>query len=188
MLGKNSIVLLTNNQDKLQAARSVFDKYGINIEGTDLELHEIQADTSSEVAKQMTLEAYKKLRVSVLREDHSFFIGSTGIPGPYMSYFDKRIDVNTLISILKALNISKGYFELAAAFVSLDGKLYEFNYKVPIVFETEPRGDSNQRWERLMRFPDEKRVFAEYKSSERTEVWSKNFEKIAKLIQSQESI
>ena len=183
---RKRVTLLTSNPDKIRAAQEVFKKYDIEVEKTDLPFEEIQA-SSSEVAKRIVQEAYEKLKRPVLREDHSFFIGDTGIPGPYMNYFDKKIDVDSLISILNALNLHEGYFELAAAFIDETGKLHEYSYKVPVKLEAEARGDEKQRWERIMRFPDEDKVFAEYPSTERTEVWTKNYEKIAQLIQDQET-
>ena len=181
---KPTIILLSKNPGKIAAANQTFGNYGVEIQGTDLELPEIQADTSAEVAKQMALEAYKVLKTPVIREDHSFFLGDTGIPGPYMAYFDKRVSADQLVDLLKVLGISEGHFELAAAFVNNDGKLHEFSYQVPVVFENAPRGDEAQNWERLMRFPNSDKVFAEYPSSSRNDVWAKNYEQIANLVTS----
>lgn len=186
-MSENTIILLSKNPGKIAAANSTFNKYGITVEGTDLELPEIQADTSAEVAKQMALEAYKILKAPLIREDHSFFLGNTGIPGPYMAYFDKRIDADKLRVLLQAFSVNEGHFELAAAFVDKNGELHEFSYQVPVVFEMNPRGDEAQNWERFMRFPDNAKVFAEYPSSERSAIWSKNYAQAAQLIADQAS-
>lgn len=99
-----------------------------------------------------------------------------------MAYFDKRVGVDKLVTLLEALHITDGYLELAAAFVDSEGELHEFSYQVPVVFEATARGDETQNWERLIRFPDSDKVFAEYPSSERSEVWARNYEQIAELI------
>lgn len=48
----------------------------------------------------------------------------------------------------------------------------------------EVRGSDKFRWERLMMFPGENKTFAELEADDRIEIWSKNYESIAKFIQS----
>jgi len=181
---KTDVTLLSKNPGKIAAASRVFSRYGIRVTGVDMEFPEIQADTSAEIARHTALEAYRTLQTPVVREDHSFFLGDTGVPGPYMAYFDKRIKAEQLLSLLQTFNILDGHFELAAAFVDDEGELHEFRYEVPVVFENTMRGDEAQNWERLIRFPDDDRVFAEYAAEERGEVWEGNFIQIAELITS----
>lgn len=183
-----TIILLSNNPGKIADANVTFGKYGITVEGSSLELPKIQADSSAEIAKHMALSAYKEIQSPLVCEDQSFFLGDTDVPGPYMDYFDQRIDAHKLAAILQALSVTEGYFVLSAAMVDKDGTLHEFSYKVPVVFELSPRGDESQGWEQLMRFPDSELVFAEYPSSDRSEVWSKNYEQAAQVIAKQSSL
>ena len=176
------VYLLTGNKDKIAAANLIFNKYGVEVLSLDLDLPEIQANTSAEIASYTAREAFKLKKLPVIREDHSLFINELGMPGPYMAYIDKVIDVDHLVNILSTLKDRSGHFELSASFIDKDGIEHQFSYQVPIIFAKEPKGDNNQRWERLMMFPNEKRTFAEYPSDERTEVWSKNYQEIAKLI------
>lgn len=50
---------------------------------------------------------------------------------------------------------------------------------------TEIKGIDKLRWERLMMFPGDTKTFAELDPDDRMEVWTKNYEEIAKLIQGQ---
>lgn len=176
------VYLLTGNQGKIAAANLTFKKYGVEVLPLALDIPEIQADTSQEVATYTAKEAFAQTHKPVIREDHSFFIDELGIPGPFMAYMDKKVSVEQLMKILDGLESRDGHFELAATYVDEDGGLHEFNYKVPIEFAREPRGDDKQRWERLIKFKDDDRVFAEYPESERAAVWTKNYEQIAQLI------
>ncbi|HCH34922.1 MAG: Non-canonical purine NTP pyrophosphatase [Candidatus Saccharibacteria bacterium GW2011_GWC2_48_9] len=174
--------LLTGNLGKIKAANHIFNKYGIEVHPLALDIPEIQADTSLDVAVDMVKKAFNLTGKAVIREDHSFYIDELGIPGPFMAYVDKRVSTDSLLKILNTLSSRTGYFELSAAFADEDGKVSEFSYKVPIEFALEPKGDESQRWERLIKFPNDTKVFAEYNESERVSTWSKNYEQIAQMI------
>ncbi len=47
----------------------------------------------------------------------------------------------------------------------------------------EARGNKSLRWERLMMFPGDTKTFAELDADDRLEIWTKNYESIAKFIQ-----
>jgi hypothetical protein len=49
----------------------------------------------------------------------------------------------------------------------------------------EARGNEKFRWERLMMFPGDTKTFAEHDADDRLEVWTKNYESIAELIQNE---
>lgn len=176
------VYLVTGNKDKIAAANMIFNKSGVEVLSLDLDIPEIQASSSAEIASYSARKAFEIKKLPVIREDHSFYISELGMPGPYMAFIDKQINVDQLVKILDTLHDRSGYFELAACFIDSNGKEYQFSYRVPIVFSDEPRGDSQQRWERLIMFPGESRTFAEYPSEERSEVWSRNYIEIAKLI------
>lgn len=176
------VYLMTKNPGKIAAAQSVFSKYDIEVKSLDFDIPEIQADTSSEVAKFAVEHAFEKFKEPVIREDHSLFIDELNFPGPYMAYVEKRISAEKLTDLLKVLNSKNGHFEISAAYCDKDGKVHEFTYSVPVVFETTAKGKPEDGWNQLIRFPEETRVFTEYPSEERVNVWNKNYEEIAKLI------
>jgi len=176
---------MTKNKGKLLAATSTFSTYGIEVRSCGLDIPEIQAENSIEIARMAVEQAYSMLHEPIVREDHSFYIDELGIPGPYMAYFEKRISTKRLLDILHPLVERTGHWEIAAAFCDEQGQLYEYSFTVPIVFEQEPRGDERQNWERLIRFSNETRVLAEYPEEERTHIWNRNYEQIALRICSQ---
>ena len=176
--------LLTANPGKVAAANKVFNEHQIKVVPLDLNIDEIQAATSQEIASKAALDAYEIFGKPVIREDHSFYIDDLGMPGPFMSYIDKAISVEYLLRILSQLPSRKGHFEIAAAYVDTKGTLHEFSFTVPVLFTEVATGDKNMHWERIIRFPNETRTFAEYPESERLKYWSRNYESIAKLIAS----
>jgi non-canonical purine NTP pyrophosphatase (RdgB/HAM1 family) len=177
--------LLTGNSDKIKAANFIFNQYDIEVLPLELDIPEIQSTSSTKIARFMVEQAYKMTGKPTIREDHSFFIKELGFPGPFMTYADKTINNDHLLKILATLESREAYFELGAAYIDKNGTVHEFSYQVPIVMSNEARGDKNLRWERLMMFPGDTKTFAELDANDRIEVWTKNYEAIAKLIQSQ---
>lgn len=86
---------------------------------------------------------------------------------------------------MSTLKSREAYFELGAAYVDASGEIHEFSYQVPIVMSEEARGNEKFRWERLMMFPGDTKTFAEHDADDRLEVWTKNYESIAELIQNE---
>lgn len=178
-----NVYLLTGNPGKIAAANVVFNQFNITVEPLRLDIPEIQADSSKEIATAAALEAHRQTGKAVIREDHSFYINALGMPGPFMAYIDKAISVEQLLRIIDTLPNREGHFELAATYVDESGTAHEFSYSVPVFFSKEARGDESMRWERIIHFADDQRTFAEYPESERANYWTKNYEAIAGLIQ-----
>ena len=176
------IALLTKNSGKRMAAKAVFDKYGIEVVFIDKEYPEIQAATSLEIARFSALQASKELNIPVIREDHSLFINSLGMPGPYANYIERRIPAEKMLKILKDEEDRAGYIELAAVYARPDGFAGEYVYQVPIRIAQEERGGMGTRWDSIIMIEKENRTLAEYPEEERLEVWSKNYEEIAKWL------
>src|SRR5680860_221516 len=107
----NNIYLLTKNEDKLSAARKVFLSKGIKVKSLEFDRPEIQANLSIEIASHAAVSAFKRHKVPLIREDHSFYLGDLSFPGPYMSYMERSIPVDTLLPLLKSLEIHSGHFE-----------------------------------------------------------------------------
>lgn len=175
--------LPTSNQSKIDAANLVFNKYSIEVLPLELDIPEIQATTSQEIARAMAVEAHKLTGKPVIREDHSFYIDELGFPGPFTAYIDKTISVEQLLKIVDTLASRDAHFELAATYVDQSGNAHDFSYKVPITLGREIRGTDKLRWERIMMFPGDTKTFAELDKDDRAEVWTKNYEEIAKVVQ-----
>jgi non-canonical purine NTP pyrophosphatase (RdgB/HAM1 family) len=175
-----TVYLITKNQGKIMAAKSVFDKYGIDLKNIDQEFPEIQADTSLEIAKHSALEAARATKLPVIREDHSLFISALGFPGPYMSFIEKKLTSEKLLNILDLSNDRTGYFEISTVYADSTGKLLEYTYQVPIHFKKEEAvKDPRDGWNGIICLKGENRAFTEYPETERLSNWNKNYIKIA---------
>ncbi len=176
------IYLLTKNEGKLKAARSVFDKYGIKLLPVNKEYPEIQAETSLEIARHSAQQAANDLKAPVIREDHSLFIEALGIPGPYMNYMEKKISPELVAKLIDFLDNNRGWFEVATVYAEPSGKVFEYTFEVPITFGKEPKGDNSKGWSGLIRLNDETRAITEYPEEERLHIWNQGYEVIAKKV------
>lgn len=177
-----TVNIITKNPGKRMAAKKAFDKYNIKTLFIDKEYPEIQADTSLEVAKFTALQAAKELNIPVIREDHSFFINVLGVPGPYTSYFEKKISAEKILKILKDEQDRNGYFEIATVYAQPDGFTKELSFQVPIKLATEEKGYLQKGWAKIIMIANENRTIAEYPEEERIDVWNKNYEEIARWL------
>ena len=174
-----NIYLVTQNKGKVMAAQSAFDNTTVTLLPVERDYPEIQADTSIEIAHYTALQACKDYNAPAIREDHSLYINALGVPGPYMSFFDKRISAEILLKLLESYKDRTGYFEVATAYAEPNGKVDEFVFQVPIRFATEERGTLQSGWNRIIMLEGETRTFAEYPEAERTGIWNKNYLAIA---------
>jgi len=115
-------------------------------------------------------------------QDHSFFIKTLGIPGPYSNYMERKLGSEGLLRVLKIFSDRSAYFEIAAVCAWPEGRVRSWIYQAPVIIAENRQGNSSGDWDEVLMFEGEKRTFAEYPLEERIDVWAKNFEEIAKAI------
>jgi len=175
------IYLLTKNPGKIKAAKSVFSKHGIELESIDKEYPEIQSDSSLEIARHSSVQAARDFNAFVVREDHSLYINSLGIPGPYTNFVEKKISTDNLLKIINCLGDNRGFFEIATVCAKPNGETIEYVFQVPMTFGSEIKTAGNG-WNGLIRLLNEKRAITEYPEEERLHIWNQGYEAIAKKL------
>lgn len=92
--------LITGNQDKLDSAEKAFESKGVELKQLEIDEPEIQASSSLEVARHTVEQVNQGLEAPVIREDHSLYLDAIQeFPGPYLSYFDKRLPAEKLLKL-----------------------------------------------------------------------------------------
>lgn len=184
------VYLLTWNQDKVRAAQLVFDEFDIQLELFKPDEPEIQASTSLEIAKHTALSVARKHNICVIREDHALYFNWIlwwCFPWPYTSYFDKGVRVDEFLRCLYPHwneQILDWYFELGCVYAKPDGTSIDLSYRVEIEISKEARWDRGNL-DKILMIKWSWKTFAECVPWENMHHWTKNFEKLAKIIQNQ---
>lgn len=177
------INLITKNPGKLYTAKNAFSKYGIGVNQIAKDFHEIQANTSLEIARHTAILAAKELKIPVVREDHSLTINALGVPGPYISFTERNLPVHKLLEILSTQKDRSGSIEIATVYAEMDGFTLEYSYTVPIFFKDKiVIPDPRNGWDGILMLENETRAFTEYPEIERVDVWNKNFIAMAEFL------
>jgi XTP/dITP diphosphohydrolase len=162
------LTYLTTNKNKVEEANRHFkDRYGFDIEiiNPEFEILEIQAKTCGEVVAFSSRYAADKLGVPCLKSDTGVYIEALGgLPGPYNSYFDKQIGVETFLEMFKSQTNRKARLEHTFG--------YCYPGKEPIVFSGGSTGTisleakgSRGRWHDFFFVPDgESKTLSELRS------------------------
>ena len=179
------IYVLTKNPGKLQAARSAFAQFNIEINSLDLDIPEIQADASLEIARHAAVQAAKNSDQPVVREDHSLFIHALCIPGPYTTYIEKKISAEKLLTLIKFLGDNTGHFEVATVLAQPSGETFEHTFQVPMTFGKKVKGEDAKGWNGIIRLLGEERAITEYPEEERLPIWNQGYLVVAKYLAQQ---
>jgi len=175
------VYLLTGNPDKVKSARKAFEKTDVELKQLENNYPEIQAESSLEIAKNTVEQAVKEYDKPVVREDHSLYLDAVpGFPGPYLSYFDGNLPAEKLIELLENQERT-GYFEIATVLGLPNGKIKEYQSRVPVEISEEIKGNK-RNWDRVLMLKGEKETFAESSGESRLEIWNRNYRRIAEEI------
>ena len=177
----DKIFLITVNPEKLDFARKAFQQTNIQLEQIDSDYSEIQASSSLAVARHTIENFIGEYNRPVIREDHSLYLDAIpSFPGPYLSYFDERLDAEKLLELVEGEKRT-GYFEVGTVLGLPNGEMKEYSFQVPVNIAEEISGEKGN-WDRVLKLESSDRTFAESRSDDRAEIWNQNFRKIAEEI------
>ena len=127
------ITYVTGNKSKILSAKSILEPLNIKVNNIKIELTEIQADTTEEVAIYKAKEASEKLKCNVLVNDIGLFIDAlNGFPGLYTHYVDEKIGEDGILKLLtNEKNRNASFVEVFA---------YCEYKKEPIIFKSITKG------------------------------------------------
>lgn len=159
------IVFATTNEGKLKEARDIL---GIEIEGSPLEIDEVQSLDPEEVAVKKAKAYFKKLKKPLIIEDVSLvFNALKTLPGTYIDDFFKYLGNDGLIKLIT----SDRRATAITTIVHMDenGSHYIFQGKVKGKIAEIPRGEKGFGWDSIFIPEGEERTFAEMELEEKNE-------------------
>jgi len=147
----SSIVFATGNQDKLDEARKIL---GVDIEGTGLEIEEIQSLDPKKVATVKAQRYFEELQKPIFVEDVALSFDSlNGLPGTYINDFLKVLDNKGLVDLLKERN-NRGALAITTI-VYKDGQNEDhvFQGEMKGTISEAVRGENGFGWDKIF-IPD----------------------------------
>lgn len=118
------IFFATTNKGKLEEAQSLLN---CEVEGSGLEIDEIQSLDSTEVALKKARSYYKELKKPILVEDVSLVFNALGqLPGTYINDFSKALGNEGLINLLKGKKDRSATAFTTLVFIDNKGKEHTF--------------------------------------------------------------
>lgn len=161
------IVFVTGNKDKLREAREML--HGFKIVGKAVPIDEIQG-TEMEIAADKAKKAASISCMPVIVEDSSLgFEALSGLPGPYIDSFLRRIGNQGLVRVLE------GFLDKSA--VALCTVCFCRPGAEPVCFQgtargkiVAPRGDAGFGWDPIFLAEDFSKTYAELTEQEKNRV------------------
>lgn len=173
----NKIAFATTNEGKLKEARELL---GIEVEGSGLEIDEIQSLDKSIVAEKKARAYYDKLQKPILVEDVSLEIEAlNNLPGTYINDFSKALGNEGICELLKDKENRNATAYTTLVFIDEKGDSHEFVGEVKGKVSLHPRGADGFGWDPIFIPDGETRTFAEIKAEEKNKysMRAKAFEK-----------
>lgn len=141
----SKLIFATGNKGKLEEAKNIL---GTEVEGTSLEIDEIQSLDPVEVAIKKARAYYAKLKKPIFVEDQSFFFKSLGgLPGVYIDSFLKSLGNEGLTVLLKGRKDRSAMAQVTVVYMDKKGKEHLFIGQVKGKIATKPKGNKGFGWD-----------------------------------------
>ncbi len=157
-------VFVTSNESKWKEAQAIL---GRPLERIRLELPELQAATTAEVAREKAKTAYAQLLRPVIVEDAGVeLVALNGFPGPFIKYWEQ---LGGLASICRAADGLEDRRAIAVcALVACDANgPRPFEGRAKGTIAPEPRGTNGFGWDAVFIPDGESRTYAELTQAEK---------------------
>lgn len=167
--------LVTGNDDKWREAQRILvtTNAAITLERAAIDLPEIQAATTDEVARHKARSAYAVLGRPVIVEDAGIELSALGgFPGPFIKFWEK---LGGLSSICRALDGTPDRHVTAVCVLAIcegdgDEQTWVAVGRTDGTIASEPRGTYGFGWDAIFIPEGETRTFAEMMSDDKDQV------------------
>ncbi|HOO68359.1 MAG TPA: non-canonical purine NTP pyrophosphatase [Bacilli bacterium] len=169
------ITYVTGNWAKVLSAKQMLEPLGFEIDNIKMDITEIQADTTEEVAMYSAKEASDKLKCDVLKNDTGLFIEAlNGFPGPYTHYADDTINEDGILKLLDGIENRNAYFIEALAYCKYGRKPVVFKSITKGKIAKEKSGIYGWSWDFIFIPEGKDKTLGNYPDDERFFLWNSN--------------
>jgi non-canonical purine NTP pyrophosphatase (RdgB/HAM1 family) len=161
---KTPWVLVTSNENKWREAQAIL---GHPLERIALELPEIQASTTAEVALQKAKAAFEHVKRPVIVEDAGIeLLGLGGFPGPFIKFWEQLGGLESICAAADGLKDRRVIAVCVLGMCSGEGAS-AVEGRVAGTISERPRGHQGFGWDAIFIPDGEARTFAEMSPAEK---------------------
>ena len=154
----NGWLFVTSNENKWREAQVIL---GRSLDRITLELPEIQAATTMEVAREKAKVAFMLLKRPVIIEDAGVELAALGgFPGPFIKYWEKLGGLESICRAVDGLNDRRAQAVCALVAYNADGAR-PFEGRAAGTIASAPRGKNGFGWDSIFIPEGESRTWGE---------------------------
>lgn len=161
------LIFATSNQNKISEVSRILGS-NFEIEGTSLEIDEIQSIDPVKVAEAKAKAYFNQLKTPLIVEDTSLsFNGLNGLPGPYINDFSKALNNKGLIDLLASTDNRRAVAQVTFCLIIDENNIHTFEGKVEGTIANQEKGTNGFGWDPIFIPLGQEKTFAEMQDSEK---------------------
>lgn len=161
------LVFATSNQNKIAEVKRMLGG-NIEVEGTSLEIDEIQSLDPVKVAQEKAKSYFKELKTPLIVEDTSLsFNGLNGLPGPYINDFAKALNNNGLINLLSNTDNRRAVAQVTFCLIIDEVTMHTFEGRIEGTISAMEKGTNGFGWDPIFIPLSQDKTFAEMTDTEK---------------------
>jgi non-canonical purine NTP pyrophosphatase (RdgB/HAM1 family) len=161
------VILVTGNENKWREAQRIV---GHPLERADIDVPEIQAPTTAEVAREKARLAFAQLGRLLVVEDAGLELAAFGgFPGPFIKFWEKLGGLQSICRALDGVSDRTAVAVCVLAVADAHGVTF-VEGRVRGRIATEPRGEHGFGWDAIFIPEGDTRTFAEMSAAEKDRI------------------
>lgn len=161
------LIFATSNQNKINEVSRILGN-NLEIEGTSLEIDEIQSIDPVKVVEAKAKAYFNQLKTPLIVEDTSLsFNGLNGLPGPYINDFSKALRNKGLIDLLSSTDNRRAVAQVTFCLIVDENNIHTFEGKVEGTIANQEKGTNGFGWDPIFIPLGQEKTFAEMQDSEK---------------------
>jgi len=155
------LLFATHNRHKLEEAKAILGKAGMEIDHLEIEYDEPRSEDTSEIAERSARGLFSEVGKPLFLDDSGLFVDELkGFPGPYSAWVFRKMGYHGILELLRGKQNRKAYFKSSIAYADKEG-VFVFDGIVHGTVTEEPRGDNGFGYDPILVPDGSTKTFAE---------------------------
>ncbi len=169
-MSRDSIVLVTQNEHKIEELTPIFEEFDVPFETTDIRKYEIRSNSVGNVCLEAAIQAFKALQRPVVVDDTGLYIEHLNdFPGAYAAYVLETIGLEGIIRLMKGATDRDARFDTGVGFANGRVSRYFIGTMFGEIAEA-PAGKEGFGYDPIFIPENESRTYAELSLDEKVRI------------------